>query len=225
TRSPPDGHAPETRPRAVAPAPPAPARAPPARLPVLGNPPLAAAGPPRARAPSRAAPAAGRAPAARVWCAPPAPDRPTRGRPPPPPRHPGALAGQARGQLFGALAQATERQIEVFELASHQRQGDAEALVDHLVVALRLAALPRQAPHLRLHLADQVFEPGEVRRRLLEPALRARPAIAVQPDAGRLFEQGASLLGPLRQERLDHPRLHHHGGVGAQTRAAPQVLD
>src|SRR2546430_6524454 len=43
---------------------------------------------------------------------------------------------------------------------------DAEALVDHLVVALRLAALTRQAPHLRLHLADQVFEPGEVGRRL-----------------------------------------------------------
>src|SRR5206468_2017403 len=58
--------------------------APPARLPVLENPPLAAAGPPRARAPSRAAPAAGRAPPARVWCAPPAPARPTRGRAPPP---------------------------------------------------------------------------------------------------------------------------------------------
>src|SRR2546426_10013250 len=78
----------------------------------------------------------------------------------------GPLARQGCRQLLGPLPQSAQRQIEVFELAPHQRQRDTETLLDHLAVALRFAALPRQAPHLRLHLADQVFEPGEIRRRL-----------------------------------------------------------
>src|SRR5204863_354552 len=69
----------------------------------------------------------------------------------------GPLLGQGRRQLLGLLTQTAERQIEVFELAAHQRQGDAEALLDHFPVALRFAALARQAPHLRLDLADQVL--------------------------------------------------------------------
>src|SRR5207247_1144775 len=99
----------------------------------------------------------------------------------------GPLARQGCRQLLGPLPQAAQRQIEVFELAPHQRQRDTKALLDHLAVALRFAALPRQAPHLRLHLADQVFEPGEIRRRFFEAALGAGPAIAVQPDPGCLF--------------------------------------
>src|SRR6185295_17954900 len=89
------------------------------------------------------------------------------------PLQPGPLAGQGRRQLLGPLAQSAQRQIEVFELAAHQGERDAETLVDHLAVALRLAALARQAPDLRLHLADQVFQPGEIRRRLFEPPLGA----------------------------------------------------
>ncbi len=136
----------------------------------------------------------------------------------------GPLAGQGRRQVLGPLAQSAQRQIEVFELAAHQRQSDAEALVDHLAVALGFAALARQAADLRLDLADQVFEPGEIRRRFFEPPLGAGLAIAVQPDPRCLLEQGAPLLGLLGEQRLDHPRLHHHGGVGAQARAAQQVL-
>src|SRR5205807_166672 len=102
----------------------------------------------------------------------------------------GPLARQGCRQLLSPLPQSAQRQIEIFELAPHQRQRDTEALLDHLAVALRFAALPRQAPHLRLHLADQVFEPGEIRRRLFEAALGAGLAIAVQPDPGCLFKQG-----------------------------------
>jgi len=41
--------------------------------------------------------------------------------------------GTGRRQLLRPLATSRQRQIEVLELAPHQRQGDAEALLDHLV--------------------------------------------------------------------------------------------
>ena len=135
------------------------------------------------------------------------------------------LRGERRRQLLGPLPQAAQREIEVLEFASHQRERDPEALLDHLSVALRLAALARQAAHLGLDLAHQILEPGEVRGRLFQPALRARLAVAVQPDPGRLFEQGTPLLGLLGEERFDHFGFHHDRGVRPEARAAQQVLD
>src|SRR5205807_2074781 len=127
-----------------------------------------------------------------------------------------ALRRKRRRQLLRPLPQAPQREIEVLELVSHQRERDPEALLGHLDIALRLAALPRQAAHLCLDLAHQVLESGEVRRRLFQAALRARLAVAVQPDPGRFFEQGAPLLGLLGQERLDHLGFHYDRGVRTQ---------
>src|SRR5256885_7708892 len=136
-----------------------------------------------------------------------------------------ALRGERRRQLFGSLPQGAQREIEVLELAPHQGERDSEALLDHLAVALRLAPLARQAAHLGLDLAHQILEPGEVRRRLFQPALRARLAVAVQPDPGRLLEQRTPLLGLLGEERLDHLGFHHDRGVRAEASTAQQVLD
>ena len=108
-----------------------------------------------------------------------------------------ALRRKRRRQLLRPLPQAPQREIEVLELVSHQRERDPEALLGHLDIALRLAALPRQAAHLCLDLAHQILESGEVGRRLFQPALGARLAVAVQPDPSRFFEQGAPLLGLL----------------------------
>src|SRR5262249_48037507 len=79
-----------------------------------------------------------------------------------------AGAGRAFRQLARAHAQGAERQIEILELAPYQRDGDPEALVDHLFVALCLAALARETADLRLHFGDQILEPREIGGRLLE---------------------------------------------------------
>src|SRR6266550_3577009 len=137
---------------------------------------------------------------------------------------PGAGRRQGRPQLSRAHAQAPEREVEVLELAADQGQRDAEALFDHLAVTLGFAPLARQAADLRLHLGDEVLEPGQVGRGFLEAALGAALAIPVQPDPGRLLEQGPALLRLLRQQRIDHLRFHHHARVRAEARAAQQVL-
>ena len=85
--------------------------------------------------------------------------------------------------------------------------------------------LPRQAPQLRLHLGDQVLDALQVRARLLEAALRAVLAVAVEADAGRLLEERAPLVGAVGEEQVDHLRFDDHAGVAAEAGAAQQVLD
>ena len=138
---------------------------------------------------------------------------------------PRACRRQRFGQLAGPYAERPERQIEVLELAPHERQRDAEPLFDHLAIALGTAPLTRETTHLRLHFADQVLEPGEIGSGFLEPPFRALLAIAIQADARCFFEQGAALFGLLRQQRLDHLRFHHDRGIGAETGPAQHVLD
>src|SRR5207249_3046816 len=102
-----------------------------------------------------------------------------------------------------------EKKNEVFELAPHQRQGDAAALFDHFPVALRFAALARQAPHLRLGLADQVLEPGEIRRRLLATAvsqIREAASTFTVRRAGEPWKMTASILPPLSKRGHCSPR-------------------
>src|SRR5439155_22689177 len=140
-------------------------------------------------------------------------------------RQPRALRRQRRGQVPRALTQLAQRDVQVLQLAPHQGQRDPEALLDHLAVPFRLAALPRERAHLRLHLADQVVETPQIRRRLLEPPLGALLPVAVQPDPRRLLEQGPPLLGLLGEQRLDHACFHHYGGVCAETGAAQQILN
>src|SRR5438093_1191130 len=86
--------------------------------------------------------------------------------------------GQCLRQLAGPDAERAERQIEVLQLAAHERQRDAEPLLDHLAIALGAPPLARETAHLRLHLANQVLEPGEIGRGFLEPTFRALLAVA-----------------------------------------------
>ena len=70
-----------------------------------------------------------------------------------------------------------------------ERQRDSEPFVDHLAIALGLAALPRQAANLGLDFRDQVLEPGQIGARFLEAALRAALAVAIEPDPRGFLEQ------------------------------------
>ena len=136
-----------------------------------------------------------------------------------------AGGGQRLGELLGAYSERAECEIEVFELAPHERHRDAKTFLHHFAVALGAAALPRQAAHLRLHLGDQILEPREIGGRFFETTLGAFLAIAVQPDAGGLLEQRAPLFGFLRKQRLDHFRFHHDAGIGTKAGAAQHVLN
>ncbi len=138
---------------------------------------------------------------------------------------PGAGGGQRLAQLTGADPERAEREIEVFELAPHDRHRDAETLLHHFAVALGAAALPCQAAHLRLHLGDQILEPREIGGRFFEATLGAFLAIAIQPDAGGFLKERAPLLGFLRKQRFDHLRFHNDGGIGTEAGAAQHILD
>ena len=136
-----------------------------------------------------------------------------------------ACRGELLGQLARTDAERAERQIEVLDLPPHQRQRDPKTLLDHLAVAFGTAALAREAADLRLHFGDQILEPREIGRRLFEPPLGALLPVTVQPDSRRFLEERPPLLGFLGQQRLDHLRFHHDGGVRAKTGAAEQILD
>ena len=90
---------------------------------------------------------------------------------------------------------------------------------------LRLAALARQAANLRLHLGDQVLDPLEIGRRLLQAPLGAVLAVAIEADARRLLEQRPALVGAVGEQQVDHLGLDHDAGVAAEAGAAQQVLD
>ena len=92
-------------------------------------------------------------------------------------------------------------------------------------MALGLAPLAGEAPDLRLHLGDQVLDPLEVDRGLLQPALGAVLPVAIEADPGRLLEERAPLLGAVGEEQVDHLGFDHDAGVAAQAGAAQQVLD
>src|SRR5207244_13218345 len=96
-------------------------------------------------------------------------------------------------QLARPHAERPERDIEILELAPHERHRNPEALLDHLAVALRTAALPRETPDLRLHLGDQVLEPAKIRGRFIAPPFRARFVFPIQAAPARSSERRAPL--------------------------------
>ena len=135
-----------------------------------------------------------------------------------------ALRRKRGRQMLGPLAEPAQCEIEILELAPHQRHRHAEALLDHLAVALRLPALTGQAPDLGLHFTDQVVEPGKVRRGFLEPPLGALLSVAIQPDPRGLLEQRAALLRFFGEQGVDHLGFHDDCRVGPQSGAAQQIL-
>src|SRR5581483_8071799 len=116
-------------------------------------------------------------------------------------REPRPRRRHRRRELLRAPPQRPQRQVEILQLPPHQRHRHPEPLLHELRVALRLAPLARQAADLGLHFADQIVEPRQVRRRLLEPPLGALLAIAIPADARRLLEQRAPLLSERAEER------------------------
>src|SRR2546422_10852327 len=56
---------------------------------------------------------------------------------------PRALTREGGRELRRPLSQRAQREIQALALAPHERERDPESLLDHVAVALRLAALPR----------------------------------------------------------------------------------
>jgi hypothetical protein len=62
-------------------------------------------------------------------------------------------------------------------------------------MALGALPLPRQRPHLALHLAREVVEACEVLGRFVEATLGVAAAIAIEADARGFLEQLATVVG------------------------------
>ena len=146
---------------------------------------------------------------------------------------PMALAGgevlAGRGNVLGQLREARLHPRDFFrhpvEQAAGQGKLDRELLLGELDVPLGFAALAREASDLGLYLSDEVLDALKIDGGLLQPALGAVLPIAIQPDARRLLEEGASLVRPVRQQQVDHLGLDDHAGIAAQSRATEQILD
>ena len=139
--------------------------------------------------------------------------------------HARARGGQQIRQLREPRLHVGHIRAEPLEQPAGEGELHREPLLGQLRVALRLAALARQAPDLRLDLGDQVLHPLKVHRGLFQATLGAVLAVAVEPDAGRLFEQRSPLVGPVGEEKVDHLGFDDHAGVAAEAGAAEQILD
>ena len=132
-----------------------------------------------------------------------------------------------RSSVRSVIARLHARRIraQLLEQPPGERHLKRELLLGELDGALRLAALARQAPDLRLHLGDEVLDALEVGRGFLQPALGAVLPVAIEPDARRLLEQRPALVGAVGEQQVDHLGLDHDAGVAAESGAAEQVLD
>ena len=137
----------------------------------------------------------------------------------------GVGVGRAGAQRLDALTQPRQLVVPRFHLAFGQRQLHRETAGVQLRVALGAASLAGERTDLALDFVDQVVEPLQVDRRLLEPALGCPAAVAIEPDARRFFEQLAAIVRAIGQERVDHLAFDDDARVGAQARAAQQIRD
>ena len=129
-------------------------------------------------------------------------------------------------------AQVGELHLELGQLlpprghvAGGQREVDREAPLHELRVALGTLALPGQGADLALHLAEQVVQPRQVLRGLVEATLGVAPAVAIEAYARSLLEQFPPVVGTVGEQRVDHPLLDDDAGVRAQPRAPHQVVN
>lgn len=77
---------------------------------------------------------------------------------------------------------------QTVEQATRERDLYGEFLVGELAMALGLSALPGQTPDLRLDLGDQIIDPLQIDRRLLEAAFSTVFAVAIETDPGCFLE-------------------------------------
>ncbi len=88
---------------------------------------------------------------------------------------------------------------------------------------LLLLGLGCQASGLGPQLGQQVAHALQVRARLVELCLRTRTAALVLPDASRLLEERAALLGPQREGLVDHALPDEEEGVIGQVGVVEQL--
>ena len=136
-----------------------------------------------------------------------------------------AIAGQQFRQFHVTALEVHGVLRQLVEPPARQGQRDRELLFVQRGVALGLALLSRQRANLRLYLGEEILEPLQVTRRLLEAPRGGMPAVAIEADAGGLLEQRAPLVGAIGQQQVDHPCFDNDAGVAAEPGAAKQVLN
>ena len=87
------------------------------------------------------------------------------------------------------------------------------------------ATLTCERSHLTLHLGDQVVETRKVDRRFVETPFRAATTIAIQTNARGFFEQFATVVRTIGQQRVDHPTLDDYARVGTKACTTHEILD
>ena len=133
-----------------------------------------------------------------------------------------------------ALAAPKHSSSDVLELAPTQFEGMkprreervtglAQFRLDVSVTARR-GGLTLERAHLAAHLAYQVAEPLEVLLGRGESPLGAFLAAAVLQDAGRLFNDGATVLGIGRQDGVELALADDHVLLATDARVAQELL-
>ncbi len=126
--------------------------------------------------------------------------------------------GLSFGRVDGRLIGLRQNGFSLFELRPRRdpaqignaRLGRAD-LGGDMLVALRLACLPRQTFDLRIELGQHVFEPIEIGLGGAEPDLGLVAAAVETRNARGFFKNGAAARGLCRDQLADLA-LPHHGG-------------
>ena len=133
--------------------------------------------------------------------------------------------GQHLGQLGEPGLHVAHVRGELLQQAARERHLNRELLFGELDVSFRLAALPGEASDLGLDFGDQILDPLEVDRGLLQAPLGAVLPVAIEADPGGLFEQAPPLVGAVGEQQVDHLRFDHDARVAAEPGAAEEILD
>jgi hypothetical protein len=109
--------------------------------------------------------------------------------------------------LAGERMTARDVAVEVTDPERQQFRLELALALHVFLVAARDAGLPLQVADLLIHLLAQVVEPFEVLSRVRDAVLGLAAAVLVARDAGRLFDEGAHVLGASLDQARDHPLL------------------
>ena len=140
------------------------------------------------------------------------------------PAQPLAGGGQVHGEALAGRRDGRRAIRKRGQIAAAQFHDDLEAFGREGGVALGLAALSREAPHLALDFADDVVESLKVLGGAIELAFRGVLAVPVQADAGGFLEERAAVVRPVRQEAFDHAGFDDDARIAAESRAAQKIL-
>jgi hypothetical protein len=110
-------------------------------------------------------------------------------------------------QLDDAGLESLQLAAPCSHLARCERNVDSESPRHDLYVTLSATTLPRERAYLRLNFRDEVVEPAEVDCSLLETTLSAAFPVAIESYACCFLEQLAALVGPVREQCIDHLAL------------------